>query len=119
MRNGTGPFGGRYSNLLADYLTRLNSQKYGDPTNLDKARHYGPPSLIFQGGRTPTRLVVPFPAQPAQVRELTVLRMPLQHERGGGEGAGQFTSRRLTNWNNPKENLRVPLLQAAAAQRPW
>ncbi len=70
-----GPYGGTFSNLLADFLAKKNPDKFKAP-NSGEARIAGPPILIGQGERTQGEWLYPFLLKPEPIRKETVLRMP-------------------------------------------
>ena len=100
-----GTFGGYYSDLLSGFLSVMDSKKYGD---IDKARHFGPPSLIWQGGRTQSDWLFRFLLNPHKVRELTVLRMPRfnMSDEEAKTLVNYFAA--IDKLNNVRENLEYP-----------
>jgi mono/diheme cytochrome c family protein len=70
-----GPFGGAFTDLLAQYLAQKDPDKYKGAES-GEARISGPPVLIGQGERTQGDWLNDFLQNPQRIRKLTVLQMP-------------------------------------------
>jgi cbb3-type cytochrome oxidase cytochrome c subunit len=80
-----GPFGGRFADLLVDYLVAKDKSnttplftRDGDAPGADsgKARAAVPPILLGQGERTQSDWLYQFLLNPQPIRKMVVLRMP-------------------------------------------
>ncbi|MSQ94942.1 MAG: c-type cytochrome [Gemmataceae bacterium] len=67
------PYGGAFTNLMAEWLNKKNSTRYPGP---DDARASLPPSLVGQGERTQPDWLYQFLLNPQPIRPQTILRMP-------------------------------------------
>src|SRR5262249_36491944 len=73
----TGPLGGAFADLLAEYLAKKDPTTYEDATK-GNTRASVPPNLLAEGERTQPNWLLQFLLNPQPIRPMTaaILRMP-------------------------------------------
>lgn len=103
-----GPFGGAFSDLLAEYLVKKDKNKTTPFYKPDEARASGPPVLFAQGERTQPEWLYQFLVNPQPVRKMSVLRMPKFNLSEGDARAIVEYFQSLERINNPAIGLTAP-----------